>query len=310
MNRPIGVPAAEYTKLAEIILRFADAVEDVLSSELTFPFSVGSEGLRDCAADGQHRGTRTKRPLTNLAMSQVHAVGAQCDFLHGIAAVLPAPKAMFAPYPLARTCVATAAKAWFILGGASLEERLQRYLNEELEALYRTSWAFEDPESLADINALTEDHVAVGATAGLRVLRKNNPNDWDAPYLVRFDQGRRDTPPSETVVVRELFTAAGLEADQVGRPYQVLSAPTHGRIRQSGVSESIRTGRSVYGVQMRAMHSSAGTTAKVTVLAAIATQTHLRALARYADVSEEVVQDRLGDPLAEWSAMGGVPVPA
>ncbi|RFZ15694.1 hypothetical protein VIMS_02235 [Mycobacterium marinum] len=57
------------------------------------------------------------------------------------------------------------------------------------------------------------------------------------------------------------------------------------------------------------MHSSPRTTAKVTVLAAIATRTHLRALARYANVPEVCVLDRLGGALAEWCAIGGVSVP-
>jgi hypothetical protein len=123
----------------------------------------------------------------------------------------------------------TAAKAWFILGGETREERLQRYLNEELGALYGAPWDFTDPASRADIAALTDDHVAVGATACLRAVRKKNPEDWRAPYLVRPDQKDGEKPPSETRVVREVFAAAGLGADQVSQPYTLLSAATHGR---------------------------------------------------------------------------------
>lgn len=310
MNRPTGVPVAAYTALSEVVLRFAEAVESLITDELRAPFSrIPSEAVRDRAADGEHRSARTKKPLTTLAMNQGYAAAAQCDLLRGIAAALPAAKAFFSPYPLARTCVVSAAKAWFIVSGPTRTQRLQRHLNEELGAIYGAAWDFNDSDSLTEIAALTDDHVAVGATAGLRVLRKNNPNNWDAPYLVRSDQSRRDTPPSETTIVREMFTASGLGADQAGKPYTLLSAATHGRFIQSGVSESIRTGRTEFGVQMRALHSSAETSAKVTALAAIATRTHLRALAQYANEPQDLVDDRLGDPLAEWCAAGGVELP-
>lgn len=65
----------------------------------------------------------------------------------------------------------------------------------------------------------------------------------------------------------------------------------------------------MYGVRKAALYSSADTAAKVTVLAALATRTHLRALARYANVPKELVQDRLGAPLAEWCAIGGMELP-
>lgn len=112
------------------------------------------------AADEQHRGTRTKDALTGLCGSQIRAVGVQCDLLYGIAALLPVPKVYFSPFPLARTCAVTAAKTWFILGGATREERLQRYLNEELDALYRTAWDFSDPAARAEIDARTADLVS------------------------------------------------------------------------------------------------------------------------------------------------------
>ena len=87
----------------------------------------------------------------------------------------------------------------------------------------------------------------------------------------------------------------------LGLPYSVplysstLSAATHGRLTQSGTSDSILTGRTEVGVQIRAIHSSAETSAKVTVLAAIAARTHLRALALYANEPEELV-------MAAWLA--------
>ncbi|WP_319452493.1 MULTISPECIES: hypothetical protein [unclassified Mycobacterium] len=308
-NRTSGPSLEPYTKLADTIIGFATAVEDLVTTELSYPFSVGSEALRDCAADGRHPGTQTTKALTRLCANQIRAAAVQCDLHRGIAAGLSVSKVYFSPFPLARTCVVTAAKAWHILGGATREERLQHYLNEELDALYRAPWDFNDQDSRADIAARTDDHVAVGATAGLRVVPKNNARDWEAPYLIRSGQVRKDRPPSETDVVRGIFAASGLGADEARVPYTLLSAATHGRFNYAGVSESVLTGRSVNGVPTIAMHSSAGTTAKVTVLAAIATRTHLRALARYANVSEDLVQDRLGDTLAEWCAIGGVPVP-
>jgi protein-disulfide isomerase-like protein with CxxC motif len=296
--------------LADTIRRFADAVEALIKDELAYPFStIPSAALSDRAVDSEHVGTRTKKIFTRLAANQVYDVAVQLDLHRGMAAVLPAMGVFFAPYPLGRTCVATAAKAWFILDGATREERLQRYLNEELGALYGAPWDFSDEASRDDIAALADDLVAVGVTAGLRAVRPAKAKDWQAPHLVSPRQCDGGRPASETQVVLKMFAASGLGADQVSKPYALLSAATHGRFKQSGVSESLLTGRTEYGVPTMAVHSSAGTIAKVTVLAAIATRTHLRSLARYANVPEAVVHDCLGDPLAQWCEMGGVPVP-
>ncbi len=310
-NRRRGVPAAGYVNLSEIILRFTDAVESLLAVDFEFPFSVGSEGLRDCAADELHRGTLTTHALTRMATMQLYAVAAQCDLHRGMAAALTADKVFFSPYPLARTCVVTAAKAWFIISAPTRVDRLQHYLNEELGALYGAPWEFTDPDSTADITAKTDDLAAVGATAGLRLVPKKK-TAWNsqAPHLVRADQEDGAKPPSESRIVRDVFEASGLGADQVDKPYKLLSAATHGRFIQSGVSESIPTGLSRFDGPKRGVHSSPGTTAKVTVLAAIATRTHLRALARYTDVAQEQIQDHLGAPFREWCAAGGVEVPA
>lgn len=216
MNRAPGVPVAAYTALSGVVLRFADAVESLITSELRHPFSrIPSEAVRDRAADGEHLGTRTNKVLTNLAMNQGYAAAAQCDLLRGVATALPAEKVFFSPYPLARTCVVTAAKAWFIVSGPTRAERLQRYLNEELGAIYGAAWDFNDSDRLADIAALTDDHLAVGASTGLRAAaHKKKLKPWDAPYLIRSDQQDGDTPPSETAIVRGMFRASGLGADQ------------------------------------------------------------------------------------------------
>ena len=144
----------------------------------------------------------------------------------------------------------TAAKAWFIVSGPTRAERLQRYLNEELGAIYGAAWDFNDPDRLADIAALTDDHLAVGESAGLRAVFRKKLKPGLAPYLVRSDQQDGDTPPSETVIVRDIFTASGLGEDQAGKPYALLSAATHGRFTQSGVSESILIGRTEFGVRI------------------------------------------------------------
>ncbi|MCX2933368.1 hypothetical protein ORI20_24140 [Mycobacterium sp. CVI_P3] len=306
-----GVPAAPYVNLSEIILRFTDAVDTLLAVDFEFPFSIGSEGLRDCAADELHRGTLTTQAVTRMATMQLYAVAAQCDLHRGMAAALRADGVFFSPYPLARTCVVTAAKAWLIISAPTREDRLQRYLNEELVALYGAPWEFTDPDSTPDIAAKTDDLAAVGATAGLRLLpKKKTARNSRAPHLVRADQEDGARPPSESRIVRDVFESSGLGADQVDKPYTLLSAATHGRFIQSGVSESIPAGRSRFDVPTRGLSSSPGTTAKVTVLAAIATRTHLRALARYTNVPQEQVQDRLGAPFREWCAAGGVEPPA
>ncbi|WP_241474145.1 hypothetical protein [Mycolicibacterium neoaurum] len=309
-NRTSGAPLAPYLKLADTIAAFADAVEALKNTELAYPFlTIRSAALSDHAADGEHVGTRTKKIFTRLATGQVYDVAVQLDHHRGMAAVVPAMGVYFAPYPLARTCVATAAKAWYILEGATREDRLQRHLNEELAALHGAPWDFTDKAAQADITALADDLEAVGVTAGLRIVRSAKAENWRAPHLVRSDQLEKERPASETKIVREMFAASGLEADQVGQPYALLSAAVHGRFQQSGVSESFYTGRSELGVPMMAMYSSPETTAKVTALAAIATRTHLLALARYANVPEAAVHDRLREPLRQWCQMGGVSVP-
>jgi hypothetical protein len=106
----------------------------------------------------------------------------------------------------------------------------------------------------------------------------------------------------------------GHEFEKVRASRTLLSAATHGRFTQSGVSESILTGRTEFGVQMRAIHSSAatsaaamhvtlGVTAQTTMYAAIAMRTYRCALARYTAMSETVVLSRLQGPTGEWSAI-------
>ena len=105
-NRTLGASLEPYTKLADIILRFADAVEALTKNELAYPFSVVlSDALRDRSADGAHIGTRTKKVFTRLAANQVYDAAVQLDLHRGMAAALPAMQVFFAPYPLARTCV-------------------------------------------------------------------------------------------------------------------------------------------------------------------------------------------------------------
>jgi putative NIF3 family GTP cyclohydrolase 1 type 2 len=63
------------------------------------------------------------------------------------------------------------------------------------------------------------------------------------------------------------------------------------------------------GVTMMAMHTPVDVTDKVTALAAFATRTHLRVLARYMNIADDLVQVRLRDSLEKWCAIGGIPLP-
>ena len=162
------------------MVRFAETVENLLGGELAHPFTNGSDAQRDCAADSSHPGTQSKTPLTTMATSQVRAGFLQCDFYRGIAASLPAPKVFFSPLPLARTCVVVASKAWSVLDTGKLEERLQRYLNEELDALHDAPLDPDDAASCSYRDEHTADYVAIGATAGLRVGSRRKPKLWDA----------------------------------------------------------------------------------------------------------------------------------
>lgn len=166
-----------------------------------------------------------------------------------------------------------------------------------------------DQDSRNDINVCTADHVAVGETAGLRVVCKKKPQLWDAPYLIRSDQSDNDRPPAENELVRAMFAASGFGDGEARRPYTLLSAAVHGRFSYAGVSVHTPTGPFRNGVTMKAMHTPVDVTAKVTALAAFATRTHLRVLARYMNVAEGLVQECLRDTLEKWCAIGGIPRP-
>lgn len=308
---PPGPPLDPYTQLADAVLRFADAMEDLLNTELTHPFTIGSDALRDCAANDSHQGTQSKQALTTLATAQIRAGYVQCDLHRAVAACLREPKVFFAPFPLARTNVVVAAKAWFVLDASSLEERLQRYLNEELAALHDAPLDTDDEEARKYVEERTNDYLAIGATAGLHVSRRKQRKRWGAPFLVRSDEQDTQTPSSETQLVRSVFEASGFGGSfYAGLPYSLMSAATHGRFHRAGVTAYTPVGPSEGGVVESAFHARVDVTAQVTVHAAFATLTYLCALARYTKVSEEVVRERLRDPLAQWCATGGVPLPA
>lgn len=299
---------AEFSRFADVVIGFVAAAEGLLKGELSHPFSIGSEALRDCVARSEYPGTQSKQTLLTLATQQVSAGLEQCDLLRGIAAVVRADLVVFAPFPLARTCVVIAAKAWFILTAGSRAQRLQRFLNEELAALHDLPSPSEDDEQAAAFQAFlsdrTADFVAVGATAGLTLGARKNPRPWDAPFLVDCDQAKSEVPPPETRLVKDLYRASGLEEDKLaGLPYSLLSAATHGRFRQAGYAGYAPTGPSVGGVSSAAMHVTLDVTAQSTMYAALATRTYLCALARYTGVPEAVVLDRLQQPAADWLAI-------
>jgi hypothetical protein len=297
-------PPNPFDRLAEAVVGFAEAVEGLLNGELGYPFIIGSDALRDCAADETHQGGLSKTPLTNLAMAQIHAGFVQCDLHRGIAAALRAPRVFFSPFPLARTCAVVAAKAWSVLGVGTLEQRLQRYLNEELAALHDAPLDPDDEESQSYVNERTADYMAVGATAGLRVGRKKNPKPWDAPFLVRSDEPDTQTPRSETQLVRAIIEASGFGGGSyAGLPYSLMSAATHGRFQRAGVTAYAPVGPSDGRVTVSALYAPVDLTAQVTIHAAFATLTYLLALARYTKVPEQLVRQRLRDPMGDWNAV-------
>lgn len=295
----------EFDRLSDVVMRFVDATESLLRGELSHPFNIGSEALRDCAAHAEYPGIQSQQTLLTLATQQQVAVGLeQCDLLRGVAAALRTDLVVFAPFPLARTSAVIAAKAWYILIAGSREERLRRYLNEELAALYGMPFPSDDAEADTFRADRTADYLAVGARAGLTPVYRKNPRPWDAPCLASQGPGKNDVPPSETQLVRDLFRASGLHDDQLaGLPYSLLSAATHGRFRHVGLVGYAPAGPSVGGMSTAAMHVTLGVTAQSTMYAAVASRTYLRALARYTGVDEEVVLDRLHGPAAEWLAM-------
>lgn len=289
----------EFEGFADVVMRFVGAAESLLQDELSHPFNIGSEALRDSAAYLDYPGTQSKQTLLTLATQQVAVGHEQCDLLLGIAAVVRADRVVFAPFPLARTCAVIAAKAWHVLTAESRKERLRRYLNEELAALYGTPLPADD-EAVTFRADRTADYLAVGATAGLTPIYRKNPRPWDAPFLAGEDRGKADAPPSETQLMKDLYQAVLQEDDLAGWPYALLSAATHGRFRHGGFAGYETAGPSVGGVSTTAMQVSLEMTAQTTMYAAVAMRTYLCALARYTAVPEADVLGRLQGPTAEW----------
>jgi hypothetical protein len=305
-----SISTSSFAQLGAVVLRFADALEGLLDHEFAHPFNIGSDALRDCASNEAHQGPETKQILTTLSTSQVRAGFVQCDLYRGIAAGLPADKVFFSPFPLARTSIVVATKAWFVLDSDSRETRLQRYLNEELEALHDAPFDPDDEASREYVERRTADYLAVGATADLRPGRRKNPKSWHTPFLVNSCQQDTDAPASETQLVRKMFVASGFGSeDEAGVPYSLLSAATHGRFNHAGLSEHTPVGPSENGVTMSVLHTSLDVTARVTVLSAITTLTYLRALARYMNVSHGLVREQLLEPTLAWSVIAKVQVP-
>lgn len=298
----------EFAHFADVVTRFVAAAESLLKREMSYPFSIGSDALRDSAAYLDYPGTQSKQTLLTLATQQVAVGHEQCDLLLGIAAILRADRVTLSPFPLARTSAVIAAKAWHVLTAGSREERLRRYLNEELAALYGLPFPSDDEGAVTERNDRTADYLAVGATAGLEPVYRKKPRLWDSPILARAGRGFDDAPPSETQLVKDFYRASGLQDDELaGMPYSLLSAATHGRFRQAGLVGYAAAGSSVGGVLAAAMHATLDVTAETTMYAAIAMRAYLCALAQYTAVSEEIVMDRLKEPIAEWWAIAHPP---
>lgn len=291
----------EFDSFADVVTRFVEAAESLLHGELSHPFNIGSEALRDCAAHLDYPGTQSKQTLLTLATQQVAVGFEQCDLLRGVSAVVRTDRVVFAPFPLARTCAVIAAKAWHVLTAETREERLRRYLNEELAALYGTPLPADD-EAVTFRADRTADYLAVGAKAGLTPVYGKNPRPWNAPFLAGEGRGKADAPPSETQLMKDLYRAVLQEDDLAGWPYALLSAATHGRFRHGGFAGYASLGSSAGGVSNAAMQVPLDVTAQSTMYAAFATRAYLCALARYTGVPEDVVQGRLRQPAAEWLA--------
>ncbi|MCA2265184.1 hypothetical protein A5626_01710 [Mycobacterium marseillense] len=294
----------EFHRFADVVTQFAEATDSLLHEELSHPFKIGSEALRDYAAHSEYPGTQSKQTLLTLATQQVAVGFEQTDLLRGVAAVLRADTVTLAPFPLARTSAVIAAKAWYVLTADSREERLRRFLNEELAALYDLPLPSDEEEAATFRNDRTADYLAVGATAGLKPVYRKNTRLWDAPFLARTDQRKSEAPPSETQLMKDFYRASGVHEDDLARmPYSLLSAGTHGRFRQAGFIGYAPVGPSVGGVSTAAMHVTLEVTAQATIYAAWATGTYLHALARYTSVPAEVVLDGLRQPATDWLAI-------
>jgi hypothetical protein len=300
---PRSTPPGFHT-FADVVTQFADAADSLLHGELSHPFNVGSEALGDQAARSDHEGTQSKQMLLTLATQQVAAGFEQTDLLLGVAAVLRADTVTLPPFPLARTSAVIAAKAWYVLTANSREERLRRFLNEELAALYDLPLPSDEEEAVTFRDDRTEDYLAVGETAGFNPVYPKNRRPWDAPFLARTGQRKSEAPPSETQLMKDLYRASGVHGDDLaGMPYKLLSAATHGRFRQAGLVSHEPVGPSVGGVVTAAKYVPLEVTAQVTFYAALAAGTYLYALAQYTSVPESVVQDRMQQPFADWFAI-------
>jgi hypothetical protein len=298
----------EFHRFADVVEQFVDATEMLLKDEMAHPFNIGSDAARDDAARDQHHGTTSKQTLLTLATQQGVAGTDQCDLLRGIATLLRADHIVLSPFPLARTCAVIAAKALHVLTAESREERLKRYLNEELAALYDRPMPSKDEEdykeAVTDRTDRTDDYLAVGATAGLTPAPRKNPRPWVAPFLIYSGQEEFEALPSETQLMEDLYRAAGLQKANLARlPYSLLSAATHGRFWQAGLVKYAAAGPSVGGVSNAAKHVTIEITAQSTLYAALATRTYIRALARYTSVPEARVQEKLEQPFAAWFAI-------
>jgi hypothetical protein len=109
--------------------------------------------------------------------------------LRGIAAILRTDLVTLAPFPSARTSAVIAAKAWYVFTAGSKEERLRRFLNEELAALYGLPFPAGDEEAVAERDARAADYLAVGSTAGLEAVNRKKPRPGDAPILASAGWG-------------------------------------------------------------------------------------------------------------------------
>ena len=94
--------------------------------------------LADCALMRLTGGFRESRSSRRSQQARFGQASCSAISSEALAAGLPVDKVFFSPFPLARTSIVVATRAWFVVDSESRETRLQRYLNEELEALHGT----------------------------------------------------------------------------------------------------------------------------------------------------------------------------
>ena len=190
----------EFDRFADVVTQFADATESLLEPELSHPLNIEAKHCGTVAANSEHPGTKSKQTL----LTSCDAAGRRRP-----RTVRPSPRRHC---PVARRTSSCSRRfRWRALPPssrrkrgtsspqASREERLRRYLNEELAALY-------------------------GAPVGPRTMKKRSSFRTDRHR--RLPGGRRD---------RRTHTGLPQKPPAVGRPIPPPSRP--GEVRSAAIGD-------------------------------------------------------------------------